>query len=458
MIRFYNSLDDLKAKKPVAPADATDWDTVRTRHFLRFRSGSNTAFDGVDNTITINSSLKETLETQYAQYMSSKRKAMQYGNAAAEVGDDVTFHFAKGFEGAYYKKNGSPYLQTLNNIPPEDREFNFLTDRTTALTASTNDITFIFDGRMCDICSTLEELNAYAWLLYHYVNRQAHRIFKYDPAHRFLGSLPSYQATIAKYNHLIWVLSYIAHYSTLRESLSFEMGYACTLCDLGGVMTITATITPINEHKPAKYQESSLAFLLIYKMNESQVASDEVKAQTKVTITKTLKNGTTQTESGYGNEKVNDGFDKEQDSYTPQSAWSKYEVKVEIPSMHQGESYRGMFSLARAIYDQTQLSIPRADYYSNQGDGKIPTHTLKLEIEWKVGEGTDNVIKRTFETIEIVALDWPDQDTLDNDVLPSSTISLTGADLPPELLYETTNDGLTIEYLDNLEESSDATD
>ena len=102
-------------------------------------------------------------------------------------------------------------------------------------------------------------------------------------------------------------------------------------------------------------------------------------------------------DNGYGNETIN----------LSRPAWTEYEVTVVIPSMKQGDSYRGVFSLARGMYANSMRNIPPASKYP---DGNMPTHTLSLTITWQETNESGSSpapLQRVIPDIKILALDNP---------------------------------------------------
>ena len=149
----------------------------------------------------------------------------------------------------------------------------------------------------------------------------------------------------------------------------------------------------------------------MYKMGETQIASEQVKEATTVTIKRYYDSDTDYvTDSGTGNEVVN--------AYAP--SWTKYEVTVVIPSMRQKDSYVGIFSIARGMYADTLRNIPRADQYP---DGELPMHILNMSITWN--EENTNILTKTENGIKILALD-----NIPDDLIESSASSESGSATP----------------------------
>ena len=413
MIRFYNGANDFTQGKSVIPVGMTEeqWDELCSTQFVRLQAGDNTGLDAEGRAITLSAAFGSSAEDRYSAYVETKMRAMQYGNEAAGVHSTVDYDFTLGFEGKIYRNGSSsetapPYLQSVQQTPPTSTgELFLLSGDTVGIDIEQPSIdnapyvSIQLDGQMCDTCELYREFNAYAWRLYHAVNEQAHRLFKYDPAHRYWGALLSYQALVAKWNHSVWLNSYLVNVTTLREAMAFEMGYTCTACSIGQ-MTITAVIRLIDGFIPYNYSHPSSEELLMYKMGTSQVADQSVKDATTVTITRFFPEDSgidPMVDNGYGNESIN----------LTRPAWTEYEVKVVIPSMKQGDSYRGVFSLARGMYANSMRNIPPASKYP---DGNMPTHTLSLTITWQEttesGETTDP-LQRVIPEIKILALDNP---------------------------------------------------
>lgn len=414
MIRFYNSANDFMQGNRVIPSvgmTEEQWDNLCSTQFIRLQGGDNTGLEASERTITISAAFGSSAEDRYNAYVETKMRAMQYGNDAAGVSGAVGYDFALGFEGKIYRNGSSsdtapPYLQSVQQTPPTSTSELFLLSGDTVgidieqpSTDAAPYVSIQLDGQMCDTCELYREFNAYAWRLYHAVNEQAHRLFKYDPAHHYWGALLSYQALVAKWNHTVWRNSYLVNVTTLREAMAFEMGYTCTACEIGQ-MTITAVIDLIDGFIPYNYSHPSSEELLMYKMGTSQVADQAVKDATTVTITRFFPDGSgigPMVDGGYGNETIN----------LSRPAWTKYEVKVVIPSMKQGDSYRGVFSLARGMYANSVRNIPPASKYP---DGDMPTHTLKLTISWQESTETGVTkppLQKIIPEIKILALDNP---------------------------------------------------
>ena len=414
MIRFYNGANDFIQGKRVIPSvgmTEEQWDDLCSTQFLRLQGGDNTGLETSERTITISAEFGSSAEDRYNAYVETKMRAMQYGNDAAGVSNTTDYHFALGFEGKIYR-NGSasetapPYLQSVQQTPPTSTgELFLLSSDTVGIDIERQSIdaapyvSIQLEGQMCDTCGLYREFNAYAWRLYHAVNEQAHRLFKYDPAHHYWGALMSYQALVAKWNHSVWLNSYLVNVTTLREGMAFEMGYTCTACSIGQ-MTITAVIRLVDGFIPYGYSHPSSEELLMYKMGTSQVADQSVKDATTVTITRFFPEGSgigPMIDNGYGNETIN----------LSRPAWTEYEVTVVIPSMKQGDSYRGVFSLARGMYANSVRNIPPASKYP---DGNMPTHTLSLTITWQETNESGSSpapLQRVIPEIKILALDNP---------------------------------------------------
>lgn len=413
MIRFYANTDAFTNNTQLLPANYTEaqWDALCRKQFVRVKAGANADIAADTRALTVSSNFSTTAEDRYNTYMNTKLAAMTYGNAAVGAPTD-DYNFEKGYDGAVYRgANGDPYLQTIQHKQPTSYgEIALLSSECVGIDISGNTITLNVDGALCDTCELYTEFNAYAWCLYHFINLQAHRIFDYDPDNRFWGLLVSYQALVAKWNNTVWKNTYRFNAETIREALTFEIGYSCTKCSMGEV-TITAVVTLEDGFIPDGYSYPSTNELLMYKMGETQIASDQVKEATTVTIRRYYDSDTDYvTDSGTGNEVVN--------AYAP--SWTKYEVTVVIPSMRQKDSYVGIFSIARGMYADTLRNIPRADQYP---DGELPMHTLNMSITWN--EENTNILTKTENGIKILALD-----NIPDDLIESSASSESGTVTP----------------------------
>lgn len=406
MLKFYANTQDAMQDKPIVPTGYTEaqWDSLCLHQMLRIQNGNTLRIETGDRELTLSSSFGLSPDDRYNNYINTKQLAMAYGNTYAGVeSSSVDYYFEKGYEGAVYKGTGNhPYLQTLQQMGPgEAGELSLLSSRCVGIDITADKVTMVLDGQLCDSCEIYLELNAYAWCLYHYVNLQAHRLFDYDPANRYWGLLMSYQALVAKWNNTVWKSIYRLNTETVRETLTFELGYSCTKCT-SGKMTIKAVIELIDGFVPYGYSYPSTNELVIYRMGERQIASDTVKENTVVTIRRLFSaSGTGITDSGTGNEALNING----------PSWVRYEVTVEIPSMKQRDSYIGVFSLARSMYSRSMRNIPRADLYP---DGDLPTHTMNLTVSW--AEEGGETLTRKQEGIKVLALDNLPDDWFDSSV------------------------------------------
>lgn len=413
MIRFYANTDAFTNNTQLLPANYTEaqWDALCRKQFVRVKAGDNADIEADTRALTVSSNFSTTAEDRYNTYMNTKLAAMTYGNAAAGAPTD-DYNFEKGYDGTIYRStNGAPYLQTIqHNQPTSYGEMALLSSACVGIDISANTVTMTVDGTLCDTCELYTEFNAYAWCLYHFINLQAHRIFDYDPDNRFWGLLMSYQALVAKWNNTVWKNTYRFNFETIREALTLEIGYSCTKCSMGQV-TITAVITLEDGFIPDGYSYPSTNELLMYKMGETQVATDQVKEATTVTIKRYYDADTDAVvDSGTGNEVIN--------AYAP--SWTKYEVIIVIPSMRQKDNYVGIFSLARGMYANTLRNIPRADQYP---DGDLPVHIMNMTVTWD--EGTGETLTKTENGIKILALD-----NIPDDLIESSASSESGPVTP----------------------------
>lgn len=333
----------------------------------------------------------------YALFTRTKVNAMLHGG---EVLNQV---FSGGLEKVYYKDNA---LMTVNGCFPDDAgELRIIGDANVQLLPTATGLELSVFKSGIDKVKLLEDITRLVWRLYHAVNYLSKRVRVFDPLNyteaplgRCFGTLAEQQAQVCRWNHYVWMSSYVHMFEPCNERLAFALGYTATDCDVD-MVKVVCTITVKNDSIPDDVAEA-IAALTIFKMGKSGNLGElpDSKATNPLIstrLTKTLVGGSTVAVSGTG---------KDPKMYQ----WKSITIVLTLPAMIAGEQYMESFALAVGTGGESSLDIPDGD------DGA--RIKLDAEVVWEIDRG-GLVETRTklIEGLSIIAVNATKIETSESD-------------------------------------------
>lgn len=305
------------------------------------------------------SSLVKKYEDWYNVFIAGKTNAVLLGNATV-VGKYSIVH---GISTYIYAGKEAGYLRTISSVSPNNSgNIQLLSGNTIDVSVKDNNLSLsrVDFGITNSTTGVLIELNRMLWYLYHAQNSLIYRMNLWAPDKlsspmfrdcRFLGIVPSYQASVAAWNMKIWRKSFLWEISPIRESISFSIGYM----SLGCVSPSVRCVVTISNVAPV---DDTTRFLTIYDQGVSTNLDTEIGRN----ITKTTSRGKVSI-PGNGTDSAVDGGEN----------WSTIVVDIDLGEMSQGDYYKAAFSLAIAQGEKTTL------YYQSIADRK---HGMTVEVNW----------------------------------------------------------------------------
>lgn len=355
--------------------------------------------DATKNCITFVDN-RQTYEEWYNDQIHAKKTAMVLGEAARQ-GSAVqadneqpgfTYNFVYGTKTyTHNRTNPVPYLKTLQgNAPGSTGNFQILPGKTVDVSTVDNSILFtkLDTGISVDPGLVYREINVLLWYLYHALNVQIYRLHTFDPTQtgtgaaqnsapvfaksHWMGTIPEYQALVARWNWLVWKRSFLIRCEEAGETLNFSMGFSGTSC---GPVTVNMTFTLTLQGSEHAY-EDTIRFFTVYLQGVNTNVQDAAKPNILIKKIGSASSDSSGS-SGEGGITV-DGHGSDQMCENGQT-WNKAVVSINNLQVSQGEHYNAAFSIALALNEQT------AYFYQQIGNDSFLFDGL---MEWQIGEET----------------------------------------------------------------------
>lgn len=366
----------IKTSSEAAPIELSGltYITVGTGQALRV-SG-----DASKNKITFTDNRLSYLEW-YNTQIANKRLAIERGGSSGHSGSSgeaegqpsFQYDFIRGKDAYIYGDFPVPYLASIQSgTPDEHGNIQILPGKTVDVSAGDGKIYLskLDTGILNDPGTIYREINVFLWYLYHALNVQAYRLHVFAPDQtgapaftksHLMGTIPSYQALLAKWNYLVWKRSFIAKVNEAEETLNFSFGYSGVSCT---PTSVAVKVQLILKNDKTAY-DSTIKFFTMY----TQGMNTSLDTLPNYTITKYG------TYPGSPGDSVNvDGHGT--DGWAGEKTWQMIEIDVPVVSLSQGEYYNAAFSLAVALNEGTTY------YYQSVGNDQF---TFDLNIVWTIG-------------------------------------------------------------------------
>ena len=329
---------------------------------------------------------RQTHSEWYTGQVRAKRAAMIMGkdiNQPSESSSDTDqpsfeYFFNRGISVYTYGESRVPYLKTIQGAAPGSaRNFQILPGKTVDVSVVDNSILFtkLDTGIIVDPGTVYREINVFLWYLYHALNVQAYRLHTFNPQKtgtgstsnkapvfnrsHWLGTVPEYQALVARWNWLVWKRGFLVRCEEAGETLNFSMGFSGTSCNPVSVdMTFTLTLQG-SEHD----YEDTIRFFTVYLQGVNTNVPDSVNPTIEIK------------KIGSDAETVVDGHGSDSMANNGQT-WHQVVVKITGLQISQGEHYNAAFSVAVALNEQT------AYFYQQIGNDSF---VFTGVMEWKIG-------------------------------------------------------------------------
>lgn len=335
----------------------------------------------------------------YNTQVSNKRLAIERGGSSGsgssgssieEGQPSFQYHFVRGKDAYIYGDLSTPYLASIQSgAPDEHGNIQILPGKTVDVSAGDGKIYLskLVTGILNDPGVIYREINVFLWYLYHALNVQAYRLHIFAPPQagtpaftksHLMGTIPSYQALLAKWNYLVWKRSFIAKVNEADETLNFSFGYSGVSCTPTEVAVKVQLI--LKDDKEA--YDSTIKFFTMY----AQGMNTSLDTPPSYTITKYG------SYPGTSEDSVNvDGHGT--DDWAGEKTWKMIEIAVPEVSLAQGEYYNAAFSLAVALNEGTTY------FYQNVGNDQF---TFDLNIVWVVRTGDSTMsYPQTYNNLNV---------------------------------------------------------
>lgn len=349
------------------------------------------AGDPQDKTVTISENRQSYLDW-YNTQVANKRLAISGvysaepdSESSSESSDSqpgFSYYFDRGVSAYIYGENSSPYLLSIQSSTPDNTgNLQILPGKTVDVSEGAGEIYLskLSTGIINDPGTVYREINVFLWYLYHALNFQVYRLQKFNPSvtgnpafrdSHLLGTIPSYQALVARWNYLVWKRSFLSKVSQSGETLNFSLGYSGVSCT-ATVVKLSATLTLINDEDAF---DSTIKFFTLYSQGvNTSLTKIPTYRITKYTDKESSGSSSTVEVQGHGT-----------DPWAGSNTWKR--ITIEIPGssddgiiLSQGEYYNAAFSLAVALNEKTTY------FYQSIGNDQF---TFSLDIEWAVNDDT----------------------------------------------------------------------
>ena len=321
---------------------------------------------------------RESAEEWYSAWLTGKQLAMNSGGSLTTGPENMRYSFTVGIGAYIYNGGDTPYLKTIQSTAPDSSgNIQILPGKTVDVTLAPNGVAIskIKTGILKDAGTVYREINIFLWYLYHAANYQMYRMRMFSPSSvgspmfresHMLGTIPSYQALVARWNYLVWLKSFLVNVSQADETLSFNVGYCGDSCTPTTVnIRVTLTLTQ------AADTEGTIKFFTMYSQGITTSltpASSGGSGGYSVQITKY------QNTDGTGAHVDVPG--KGTDDWAGVSEWGSIVIDITNLVLSQGDYYNQAFSLAVALNEKTTY------YYQSLGSA---SHKFNMDVVWTVG-------------------------------------------------------------------------